>query len=429
MQTDKIWPRLKYHPVQYEAWTSSKRFSYLPCGRQSGKTELALRRLVRYLPVKKDYPTTYFYSGPTYAQAKRTAWQRLINLIPKEWISSISHSELTIKTVFGSTLFLFGLDKPQRIEGLTRVDGGVIDENSDIKPGTFDLSVLPTLTWSNGWIWFIGVPKRYGVGAVEYRERCEKAAAGELADSALFHWPSSEIISPEALEYARSAMDERDFAEQFGAKWLDAGGGVFHSFSTEFNVRPCVYDVNLPIIVGMDFNVDPMCFIIGHLKGETFEVFDELFIRNTNTPDTLHKLIEKYGTHKGGFQIYGDASSRARKTSAYESDYIQIASNETLKKLGRTMHFDTSNPPIADRFASTNARICNGSGQRNVFVDPKCKHLINDLRVRTYKPGTREPDDSGDVGHMTDALGYFLHKRFELTLKLPSSNTVGIIYS
>ena len=423
------WPQLKYHPVQYKAWTSSKRFSYLPCGRQSGKTELALRRLVRYLPVKKDYPTTYFYSGPTYAQAKRTAWQRLINLIPKEWISSISHSELTIKTVFGSTLFLFGLDKPQRIEGLTRVDGGVIDENSDIKPGTFDLSVLPTLTWSNGWIWFIGVPKRYGVGAVEYRERCEKAAAGELADSALFHWPSSEIISPEALEYARSAMDERDFAEQFGAKWLDAGGGVFHSFSTEFNVRPCVYDVNLPIIVGMDFNISPLTFVFCHVKGTSLEVFDEQWLRDSNTPAALEVMTKKYAGHKGGWRIYGDASCRARHTSAYSSDYIHIAQNEQLKSMGRTLHFDMSNPPLADRFAETNAKICNSAGLRQLFVDPKCKHLINDLCIRAYKPDSREPDDSGDIGHITDALGYIIHKLWPLSFSLPASNTVGIIYS
>ena len=200
------WPQLKFHQRQHDAWTTCKRFAYLPCGRQSGKTELALRRLVRYLPVKKAWPTKYFYGGPTYGQAKRTAWQRLINLIPPHWIAydGISQSELTIKTIYGSELFIFGFDKPQRIEGLTRVDGGVLDELSDIKPGTVDLSIMPTMVWSpDSWLWFIGVPKRFGIGAAEYRDRCEKAETGELPDSEVFHWPSGEIIPTEALEHAR----------------------------------------------------------------------------------------------------------------------------------------------------------------------------------------------------------------------------------
>ena len=410
------WPQLKYHPQQYAYWSSRRRFNYLPCGRQSGKTELAIRKLVRHLPVKKDWPDPrYFFASPTYRQCKRVAWERVLGLIPSHWIVDKSISELSIKTIFGSELFLIGLDKPQRIEGLI-IDGGVIDENSDIKPKTFDLSVLPTLVWRNGWVDFIGVPKRFGIGAVEYRDRCNKAEEGKLPDSAVFVWASEGIVPPDYLELCRQTMDIRDFDEQFNAKWINASGGIFHAFDREFNVRECEYNPNLPIVVGSDFNVDPMCWLLCHIKGTTLEVFDEIHLRNTNTPEALNKLLSgKYRSHKGHWQMYGDASSRGRHTSAYMTDYNFINSDIRLKSMGRTMHYTSSNPPMADRFAETNALICNGLGRRELFIDPKCEHLILDLETRAYKEGSRDADDSHrDSGHMTDALGYIIHLRFPL---------------
>jgi len=385
-----------------------------------------MRKLVLHLPIKKPWEDPrYFFGSPTYRQCKKVAWYRFKVLIPGSWIRNVSNSELSIETVFGSELFLVGLDRPERIEGLI-LDGGVIDENSDIRPGTFDLSILPTLAWRKGWTDFIGIPKRFGIGAAEYKLRCDKAAKGELPDSAVFQWPSRGIVPEDFLKMCRATMDERDYAEQFDATWLSNEGGVFHAFNKEYNVRPCEYKPDSPILVGSDFNVNPMCWLFCHERGDTLEVFDELFMRNTNTPVALKAMLSRYADHKGGFEMYGDASSRGRHTSAYSTDYNHIASDPKLQSMGRTMHYLRSNPPVADRFAATNARICSGDGTMRVYISPTCRHLINDLEMRTYKPGTRETDDGEDVGHMTDAFGYVIYYKWPLKLRLPKSNTIII---
>lgn len=426
--SNNLWPTLTHNAKQAAYWACQAKWIYLCVGRQAGKTELALRKLVRMLPVKKDWSDPrYFYCGPTFGQAKRTAWNRLLNLIPDCWVApnGISVTDLTIKTIFGSELFLFGLDKAHRIEGQI-IDGGVIDESSDIKPGTFDLSILPTLVWRDGWCDFIGIPKRFGVGAVEYRTRYEQAARGEIPNAAAFTWPSEGVVPDEFLEMCRTTMDSRDFDEQFNASWLSASGGIFHAFDREFNVRPCLYDESLPLIVSSDFNVDPMAWVIIQDRGGVTNVIDELWMRNTNTPAAIAELLHRYGPHKAGFQMYGDASGKNRHTSAAMSDYVHLASHDGLRAMGRTMHYTTANPAVADRFASCNARICNGAGQRNLFVDPSCTNLIRDLETRSYKLGTRETDDTGDQGHATDALGYYLHKAFPLQLTIQNSNVVTI---
>lgn len=424
------WPQLLYHETQQALWTSTARFNYVPAGRASGKTELSLRKLVASLPVEKEWDDPiYVYAGPTYSQVKRVAWRKLLKLCPNHWIQEVSQVELSIRTIFGSTLLCVGLDKPERIEGI-QIDGIVVDESCDIKPNTFDLSILPTLTWRDGWAQFIGVPKRYGVGAKEFRERFEQAVSGELDNSAGFTWPSADIVPEELLEHARATMDARDFSEQFEASWLSASGGVFHAFDREYNVRPVSYDKTKPILVGSDFNVNPLCSILSHLSGDTIEVFDELFLRNSNTPEMLDVLCSRYPDHKGGWQFYGDATGQARKSAATMSDYAHITTNAKLKAMGRTLHYPASNPPVADRFAAMNAKICSGDGDRRVYIDPRCKHLIDDVEIRAYKPDTRQPADTGDGGHMSDALGYLIHRRWPLGFELtPSSNKITIIRS
>ena len=108
-------------------------------------------------------------------------------------------------------------------------------------------------------------------------------------------------------------MDVRDYREQFGALWQSSGGVIFHGFNVEYNVRACTYDSTRLIIVGSDFNVDPMAWVLGHKyimsNGQArMEWFDELYIRDTNTPATLNTLWQKYSSHEGGGSFYGEAT-------------------------------------------------------------------------------------------------------------------------
>ena len=129
---NQLWPQLRQHKEQTELYTCPKRFIYVAAGRQSGKSEIAFRRLVRQLRIKKPWDNPkYFYAAPTLKQAKRVAWDRLQSLIPDYWIKDISKGDLRIKTIFGSELFLDGLDAPHRIAGQI-LDGGIIDEFADV---------------------------------------------------------------------------------------------------------------------------------------------------------------------------------------------------------------------------------------------------------------------------------------------------------
>jgi len=423
------WFPLRYHPAQTRVWRTKARFVALACGRGSGKTELSRRRLVRFLPVKKPWPDPiYFLAYPTRAQAKLVAWEKIKALIPKEWIASpddIRESDLTIKTRFGSKLFLVGMNEPARIEGV-QWDGGVIDESCDQWPGSFDRSVRPTLSHKTGWCWRIGVPKRFGPGASEFKKCWEDYGSGKLGPRyESYTWPSADILSEEEIADAARSLDQKDFDEQFGAIWQGTSGLVFYAFDEKLNIESAKYDPSKPLIIGSDFNVDPMAWVIcqQHTTSRPkLNVIDEIWIRNTNTPAALNELDKRYNrpsVHQSGWIFFGDASSKARKTSAVQSDYAHIQNDQRF--LRKKIFYPAKNPAIHERFSACNASFCNALGERRVFVDPRCKWLLHDLVTRAYEPGSRDVDDHDDIGHITDALGYIIHRVWPV---VPTSDVV-----
>jgi hypothetical protein len=413
------WFPMPVHPMLIGSWYTPKRVLALPCGRRSYKTETAKRRLVRYLQVTIPgcRRPRYAFAGPTEGQARSIAWQDFLDLIPDHWIDggkwgrNVSHSRLEIFTRFGSLLQVVGLDKPKRIEG-KYLNGVVIDEACDQKPGSFERTIYPMLEDYNGWAWIIGVPKRQGTGAPWYREFCEKIAKKEYPDAWLFNWPASDFLSPSAIKRAQETLDPKDYAEQYDARWQTAGGGIFHAYDSQFNMRPCSYDPKAAILVGQDFNVDPMCWVLAHRRGDRLEVFDELFIRDCNTQKALDVLWGRYPNHQGGWRFYGDAAGQQRHTNSNLTDFAAVNNDPRFAKAGRTLHFLAANPAVQDRYSATNLLLCNAAGERRCFIDDRCKHLRRDLESASYKPGTSEPQGGGDALHMTDGLGYIVWREF-----------------
>ena len=404
------WYPLRYHAEQQRLWADPARFKFACAGRASGKTELAKRHMA--LALADHVPgcprPLYFVAAPTHDQARRVWWDDLKALIPAEWVKNISETEGSIETIFGSTLYLTGLDKPHRVEG-NQYAGGVVDECSDIRPGAFARSIRPALSTFKGWCWRIGVPKRYGIGAAEFREGWERARRGKLPESEAYWWSSSDILTPSEIEAAKIELSPDDYEEQYGAKWIDTQGVLFSGFSPAETVRPCGYDPSARVFVSCDFNVNPMCWVLAHKYGERLEVFDELFLRNVNTTKTLDVLHGRYEAHRGGWYFTGDATSRARKTSASQSDYLTIYNDQRFIEAGRDVRMGSSNPSVVDRVAATNRLLCNAAGQRRLHVDPHCTHLIDDLRLRA-----EVHDANSDLTHSTDALGYLVWSLFPL---------------
>lgn len=382
----------------------------MPSGRRSGKTELAKRKLVLSLMDGKPWKDPrYFAAAPTRAQAKRIFWDDLKALVPGEWISKVSEGELCIRTRFGSELWVVGLDKPQRIEGVP-LDGGVLDEYADMRPTAWTVNIRPALSDRGGWCWFIGVPE----GLNHYKDLADYALSGEDPDWGFYSWHSSDILPPGEIEAARRALDPRTFSQEYEADFAGTSSRVYYAYSPEDHQDPAIeLDWKFPVIACMDFNVDPCVWEVAQTDGQRVWVVDEIALRNTNTVEMGRELLSRYGSHRAGIIVHGDAAGSSRSTSG-KSDYA------LLSELGIKNHrIKRSNPLVKDRVNAVNSMLQNTSGEVMLRHHPRCQYLKRDFQSVTWTGSLEIDKRDSDRTHASDALGYFIESEFPLRIIRP----------
>ncbi|MEE9542266.1 MAG: hypothetical protein V3V95_00600 [Thermodesulfobacteriota bacterium] len=375
-------------------------------GRRSGKTELSKRRLVVALPVKKpwvDYRC--FAAAPTKNQAKRIFWNDLKALIPQQWVRRVYETDMCIVTKFSSEIWVLGLDKPQRIEGIPW-DGGVLDEYGNMKSGVWTENIRAALSDRLGWCWFVGVPEGFN----HYKDLADYAQTAGDPDWGFYSWHSADILPASEVEAAKRVMDSRTFRQEYEASFEGSSGRVYYAYSSVLHQDSSVrIDPALPIIVCCDFNVDPCVWELAQTDSRKVWVFDEVVLKNTSTIQMGKELLKRYGTHEAGFIIYGDAAGSARSTAG-SSDYI------LLMDLGfKNQRIKRSNPQVKDRVNAVNSMLENTRNEAKLFHHPRCGYLRKDFETVEWRGSGADLDKSNhERTHATDALGYFVEYEFAL---------------
>ena len=98
---------------------------------------------------------------------------------------------------------------------------------------------------------------------------------------------------------------------------------------------------------------------------------------------------------------YPDPASRQKKTSAGGRTDLSILMNSGFTVKARNHH-----TAVRDRINSLNAKLKSADGMRHMFVDPKCKNMIDCLERLSYKPDSNQIDKDSGLDHMVDACSY-----------------------
>ena len=353
----------------------------------------------------------YFAAAPTRDQAKRIFWKDLKALTPKSYVSRLYESDLCIETVFGSELWVVGLDKPERIEGVPW-DGGVLDEYANMRAEAWPEHVRPALSDRQGWCWFIGVPEGYN----HYKDIADYAKSGVDDEWGHYSWPSKEILPSVEIEAARRHLDEKTFRQEYEATFEGRSSRVYYAYDMAVHYSSdVIFDKSRPIFVCCDFNVDPCVWILCQSDGHRVWVFDELVLRNTNTIEMGTELLKRYGAYltSPGIVIYGDSAGKARSTGGRSDLAI-------LHELGFTrQRVKRSNPYVKDRVNSVNAMLRNTRGEVRLTHHPRCEYLRGDLTSVVWSDNFDLDKRDRDRTHATDALGYFIEFEFPLRIERP----------
>lgn len=440
----RLYP-LRQHDVQTHLRDDPYRFKVVPAGRRSGKTELAKRRIATaaMMAVDTPWPDPRFFAGaPTRDQAKAIYWNDLKAMIPPILMKGTPReTDLSFTLVTGAEVYVVGMDKPQRIEGRPW-DGGVLDEFANMKKGAFGENVRPALSDRMGWCWLIGVPE----GRNHYYDLNQYALSGVDPDWHSYSWPSRDILDPKEVEAARRQLDELVFQQEYEASFVNFTGRCYYPFLEGTHCAPLKYNDRAPLGFCFDFNIAPgVCAVVQEqlLPGQYERglggaamldkpitgtgVIGEVYIpTNSNTPAVCARLIKDWGGHKGYVYLYGDATGGAggsAKVAGSDWDIIKRELGAHFKDRVIS-HVPPSNPPERARVNSVNTRLMSGAKEIRLMVDhAKAPHVVKDLEgVKVLEGGSGEIDKKADtkLSHISDGLGYYVHKEFPMTSRTPT---------
>jgi hypothetical protein len=288
MEAGEAEMRVQLKEPQCRVFICGQRFRVLVAARRFGKTFLALVELIRgaWGPGR-----TVWYVAPTYRQAKRVAWKMLKNLTRPYWASKPNETDLSIELTAGGVIALRGADNYDSLRG-NGLDFVVLDEYASMAPDAWTEVLRPSLADKQGRALFIGTPR----GLNHFYDLFQFAQSQEADAWAAFQFTTAEggNVPLAELEQAAHELDERTYRQEFLATFENIGEGlVYYGFDRAQNVRQVVYDRRHPIFWSLDFNVNPMCSVLGQSVESVVNTLEEIILPNSNTWEACEQFKQR----------------------------------------------------------------------------------------------------------------------------------------
>jgi len=198
------------------------RFSVVVAHRRMGKTVCAINQLI-HSAIKCDKPNPRFaYVAPTYNQAKRIAWDYLLEYTrPLNGKANIA--ELRVDFM-GRRINLYGADNPDSLRGIY-LDGCVLDEIGNINPTLFTEIVRPALADRLGYCVAMGTPK----GQNHFKDLRDRGANKDGWELLEFKSSETGIVDKQELLAAKAEMGDDKYMQEFECSFNAPVEGSYYS--------------------------------------------------------------------------------------------------------------------------------------------------------------------------------------------------------
>jgi len=331
--------------------------------------------------------------SPTYKLAKRTTIHTILEMMNGAGLNyTINKMDNEIRIKNWDGLIWWGsADDPNSLRGPNLAWAGM-DEPFIQSEDAFDQMLArvrhPDATLSK--LFLTGTPEELNWGARVCLDEPEKYDVDLITGSTR----DNHHLPPDYVERLLSSYSENQIAAYVDGAFVNlTKGRVYDSFdrTTCNDVRTDTKD--LPIVIGLDFNVDKLCAAVGVQIGkDRIHFFDEVVLRNSDTFKMAEELSHRYP----GARVYPDPAGNARHTSSTKSDH------QILRDFGLTVIARRAHPPVKGRVNAVNGKLRTG----HMTIDvAKCKEIAIDLERVVWKGNDIDKKDM-ERTHMSDALGY-----------------------
>ncbi len=401
-------------------------------GYGAGKTESLLARL---LMRKVAYPKGWVgYYAPSYDLVSKIARPRISELLDRHGFSYKENKNENMIHVQGYGAFIFRtMENPAAIVGYEHADAGV-DELDTLKEshaeeawlkivarnrqrkGNGDKNTVAVATTPEGYRFTY---KKWFLGNTDPK----KGPLGPTPGYVLYRATTYSNLHNLPDDYVSTL--EGDYPPQLLQAYLNGefvnltAGAVYPDFKRELNYTKETIGAQEEIHVGMDFNINKMAAVIFVIRGGEPMALDEVNGAR-DTPQMIEIIKERYGNNGRAINVYPDPSGANGSSKGASVSDIAM-----LRSAGFVPFYPSKHPPVKDRVAAVNAQILNAMGQRKLKVNPdKCPVFVQALEQQVYDKN-EQPDKSSGHDHVTDAGGYFIHRRFPIHSAMQRMQVIG----
>lgn len=303
------------------------RYLLMLCGIRGGKTYAGARQAGRVAWNSKcEMNAVYGIIAPTYNMLDRTTWKEfkfaMHSLIEKD---NDSKKIITLRN--GREVHGFSAENPDKIRNAT-LCGAWVDEAREAKDfANLWRILLGRVLSTKGKIIVTSSPNSFD-------DMYEIFIENKKEGYGVINFPTSvnTTLDQKDIDTLADDYDPKFMEQELLGKIVIFEGAVYYTFDRNKNAgdlafKVAQYDPTRPICLCADFNVDPMAWPLAQVyekvitddmgKDHTLKevrIFDEIFIRNSNTIECCDVFKERYPNHNMGILGYGDATGKDRKS-------------------------------------------------------------------------------------------------------------------
>ena len=241
-------------PWQKEVYISDARFKVVVAGRRCGKTRLSAIELITKATQCPAFDARVMYVAPTQGMAYDLMWSLVMHLAePLIAKAHINDGDITLKN--GIVIQIRGADKPDRLRG-KKLFFAILDEMKDIKTGTWESSIRPSLADMEGGALFIGTPAPEAEEFRKYYDFGQEDDDKYDPEWKSWHFTTADnpYIKKSEIQAAKNSMGAAEFFREFEASWDTTGANVLKlewfkkapapqgEYSTYISIDPAGYE-------------------------------------------------------------------------------------------------------------------------------------------------------------------------------------------
>jgi phage terminase large subunit len=270
-------PDLGYRPrppqLDIHHAVNRNRFTVVVAHRRMGKTVSAILHLINAALNNEQKDPRYAYIAPTYAQAKRVAFDYLVEYT-RPLGAKVNIAELRVDFL-GRRISLYGSENGDSLRG-QYFDGVVLDEIGDQNPKIWNEIIRPALADRRGWCLFIGTPKGNNHFA-DFKERAQKTDGWQFLE---FKASETGILDHQELAAAKAEMGEDKYRQEFECSFDAPVEGAYYgqllNEADEQNRVTTIPKDNLArIVCSWDLGVsDSTCIWVAQIVGKEVQLID-----------------------------------------------------------------------------------------------------------------------------------------------------------